>query len=140
MQKNLWNKWRKKEKEKGGFFYKRQDCVMSKVLDHLILTGERIDNEAILYFPESFPFTIDEFTLLFQNILNFAKHKDKVYTNSDIDFPNIIVYIKYEDVILELFEMSGQGMFSTIEITENWEERYDTLDYNELEFIETLQF
>lgn len=122
--------------EREKFFHEKQNVTMDKIYKHLIEASERIDCEEVLYFPEKFSFAIDEFTMLFQNILNYADYKKKACVDADVDFPNTVAYVKYKDVVIELFETYGQGVFSVMGIADGGADYI--FYYEELEYIKTL--
>lgn len=97
-----------KELKKMIFIASRQDEVM-KLIYKKLKTKKLIDNEDIMYFPEKFKFTYEEFQWLFDNILEYATNNDLANEDEDNPFPNAYVCLKYKRTKILLRIMWGQG-------------------------------
>lgn len=114
----------KKAAEKHQFALEQQDAVMKKIVGYLRTHDHGIDDESLLYQTAEFPFSSQDYTWTFNNLMDFAEDQNKLGEDFSIPFENQVAYLKVQDLNIKLSRIWGQG---TAEImikasAENWRE------------------
>lgn len=94
------------EYERKEFFDTKFMETVKLIFHHTKESGV-IDNEEMLYFPESYNFSEDDFHMVFEIIFNYATEKE--FTLEEDLFPTYRVKVEYNDDVYLFTEMSGQG-------------------------------
>jgi hypothetical protein len=97
-----------KENRRREFEVHNQDEVMIRLLEILIREGS-LDGEQILYSPEKYNITEEEFNYLFDNIEDYADKNGLSCVDRECYFPNGEWYCIYKNTKLIFKTMSGQG-------------------------------
>lgn len=114
------------------FYEHKQNDVMRKAYEYIKDGNNSIDNESILYNPEDYPITSDEFHLLTTNLRNSVP-EDEWFIDENNMFPNESIFFEYEETTIELFYMYGQGTAVILrkaneEDSDNSDIKYNTMN------------
>lgn len=88
--------------------------IMSRLYE-ILRQDEHLCDEDILYFPDKWNVTSEEYQALFESMMDYAEEKD-FYCDEDNPFSNESVYYKYKSSVIELFTMSGQGTVTSFSV------------------------
>lgn len=95
------------EYERKEFFDTKFMETVKLIFQHTKESGV-IDNEEMLYFPENYSFSEDDFHMVFEIILIYATEKE-LFTFEEDSFPAYKVKVEYNNDVYLFTEMSGQG-------------------------------
>lgn len=109
-----------KELKKMIFIAAQQDEVMEKMCQWIRDKKCGIDNESLLRWPEKYPIKYEEFNILFNSVYDYA-FQNELYYEENFIFANVHINLKYKDLKLRFFQMSGQGTFQCISTSFNYE-------------------
>lgn len=98
----------KAEMKKNQFKAEKFDDVLENMYQYL-LQESHIDDEGLLYFPERFPFTSEDFTLAFEILMEYAMEHEQIWSEEDNPFHHVICQFQYKEAFLTLRTMHGQG-------------------------------
>lgn len=101
----------KKEENKINFKQSSMDEAMKKLYLYL-KENKEIDDEVLSYSPERFPFTSEEYITSFELLEEFAKENELGWIDKENYFPNHHCQVIFEDMVIELRTMHGQGTAS----------------------------
>lgn len=107
MANELINQLEEEDRELKRFYEHEQSDVMERLYKY-IKSGKDVDNESILYNPEEYPISSDEFYMLTTNLRNSIP-EDEWFVDEENFFPNESLLFTYEEIMIELFYMYGQG-------------------------------
>lgn len=127
---------KEKEKRKNDIVKNKSEDIMSRIYTTLINDGH-IHDEDVLYFPEKYSITSEEYHALFESMFYYAD-EEYLYTDYNNPFMNRSVYYYYSGEFIRLFEMSGQGIATTISIVSENELKREGIK-NIIEFDEFIE-
>lgn len=107
MAKSIVKEIEEREEEKVKFLKTSGKEVFLKIVEK-IKQDDYVDSEHMAYFPEEHDFESGEFHFLFEEMLNYAGD-ERVFYEEDNIFDHQIVIYSYDDELIQLFRMSGQG-------------------------------
>lgn len=95
-----------RESAKLSFLQSSGRDVFDKIIKK-IKKDDYVDSEHMAYCPEEHDFESEEFHFLFEAMMHYAG--DRIFYDDDNCFDHQIIIYSYEDEMVELFRMSGQG-------------------------------
>lgn len=112
-----------KEQKRIAFIKEKQDSVMEKIYNFL-KNNDLIDNEDMVYLPDNYEFSLEEFSMLFDNVSDYAHKLNKESIEEDNIFPNFNFFLKYKDMNILLRIMWGQGVCQQmrVDLPAQWNE------------------
>lgn len=105
------------EKDALKLMYNQRYTLPKTIYKHLKEKGT-IDGEDLLYFPEKYCFTIDEFYRFFNISVDYLQTKHEGIIHKDIFFENRNYYLNYRGEIVKFFIMYGQGTANILSLAE----------------------
>lgn len=108
---SLLDKMYRKEIKKVELIKSKGKDIMRRIYEILEKDGY-LDDENLLYFPEKYSVTGEEYHALFESMTNYAE-EDHFYCDEENPFSNESVYYDYNGDVIELFTMSGQGTITS---------------------------
>lgn len=96
--------------------------ILRRIISHLEKEGF-LGDEGMSYTPEDYPVTLEEYTALFDSMMDYAD--ENYYVDDDNFFDHKSVFYTYDDKLIELFIMSGQGTVTSFSSGENTQIKFE---------------